>query len=60
MATGFEGVGEAVTGGLLARAVEPEAGEGTGEGEGLPQLRHRRWPAPIAIDAGRRAMSTAP
>lgn len=27
MVTGMEGVGEAVTGGLLARAVEPEAGE---------------------------------
>ncbi|MGZ8335127.1 MAG: DUF3667 domain-containing protein [Allosphingosinicella sp.] len=27
MVTGIEGVGEAVTGGMLARAVEPEAGE---------------------------------
>jgi len=31
---GIESVGEAVTGGLAARAVEPAAGEGTGEGEG--------------------------
>lgn len=29
---GLESVGEAVTGGLAARAVEPEAGEGHGEG----------------------------
>ncbi|HEY5723177.1 MAG TPA: DUF3667 domain-containing protein [Allosphingosinicella sp.] len=29
-----EGVGEAVTGGLIARAVEPNAGEGTDQGEG--------------------------
>ncbi|HEY0113942.1 MAG TPA: DUF3667 domain-containing protein [Allosphingosinicella sp.] len=32
--TGLEAIGEAVTGGLAARAVEPEAGEGTGEGHG--------------------------
>lgn len=31
---GMEGVGEAVTGGLAARAVEPGAGEGEGEGRG--------------------------
>ena len=31
--TGIEGIGEAVTGGLAARAVEPEAGEGRGQGE---------------------------
>src|SRR5687768_4162027 len=31
---GLESVGEAVTGGLAARAVEPAAGEGKGEGEG--------------------------
>jgi hypothetical protein len=31
---GLEGVGEAVTGGLAARAVEPAAGEGGGEGHG--------------------------
>lgn len=31
---GLEGVGEAVTGGVAARAVEPAAGEGKGEGEG--------------------------
>ncbi|WP_331040945.1 DUF3667 domain-containing protein [Allosphingosinicella sp.] len=30
---GMEGVGEAVTGGLAARAVEPQAGEGAGHGE---------------------------
>ena len=30
---GLESVGEAVTGGLAARAVEPEAGEGQGAGE---------------------------
>ena len=29
-----EGVGEAVTGGMIARAVEPQAGEGTGQVEG--------------------------
>ena len=34
MTGGMEGVGEAVTGGLAARAVEPAAGEGEGEGEG--------------------------
>ena len=27
MVSGIEGVGEAVTGGMIARAVEPEAGE---------------------------------
>ena len=32
MTGGLESVGEAVTGGLAARAVEPEAGEGHGEG----------------------------
>jgi hypothetical protein len=31
---GLESVGEAVTGGLAARAVEPDAGEGEGHGEG--------------------------
>jgi Protein of unknown function (DUF3667) len=31
---GLESVGEAVTGGLAARAVEPEAGEGEGTGNG--------------------------
>ena len=31
---GVEGIGEAVTGGLLAREVEPEAGEGHGHAEG--------------------------
>lgn len=31
---GLDSVGEAVTGGLAARAVEPEAGEGEGAGEG--------------------------
>jgi hypothetical protein len=31
---GIESVGEAVTGGLAARAVEPEAGEGEGKGHG--------------------------
>jgi hypothetical protein len=31
---GLESIGEAVTGGLAARAVEPAAGEGQGEGEG--------------------------
>ena len=31
---GLESVGEAVTGGLAARAVEPAAGEGKGEGDG--------------------------
>lgn len=31
---GIEGVGEAVTGGLAARAVEPDAGEREGEGRG--------------------------
>jgi hypothetical protein len=31
---GIESVGEAVTGGIAARAVEPEAGEGAGEGHG--------------------------
>jgi len=31
---GIEGVGEAVTGGMIARAVEPEAGEATGQTEG--------------------------
>ena len=31
---GLESVGEAVTGGLAARAVEPDAGEGKGPGEG--------------------------
>jgi ABC-type multidrug transport system fused ATPase/permease subunit len=31
---GLESVGEAMTGGLAARAVEPAAGEGTGEGGG--------------------------
>ena len=30
MVTGIEGVGEAVTGGMIARAVEPGAGEGDG------------------------------
>ena len=30
---GVEGLGEAVTGGLAARAVEPDAGEGTGHGQ---------------------------
>ena len=30
----IEGVGEAVTGGLIARAVEPQAGEGSGQAEG--------------------------
>jgi hypothetical protein len=30
----LENIGEAVTGGLAARAVEPEAGEGDGEGHG--------------------------
>jgi len=30
MVSGIEGVGEAVTGGMLARAVEPQAGEGDG------------------------------
>src|SRR5687768_2621002 len=29
-----EGVGEAVTGGMIARAVEPQAGEGKGQAEG--------------------------
>lgn len=32
MTGGIEGVGEAVTGGMAARAVEPAAGEGHGEG----------------------------
>lgn len=31
MVSGVEGVGEAVTGGMVARAVEPEAGEHSGE-----------------------------
>lgn len=31
--TGIEGVGDAVTGGLLARTVEPQAGEAPGESE---------------------------
>lgn len=31
---GLESVGEAVTGGLAARTVEPDAGEGSGPGEG--------------------------
>jgi hypothetical protein len=31
---GLESIGEAVTGGLAARAVEPSAGEGEGEGRG--------------------------
>ncbi|HYN47023.1 MAG TPA: DUF3667 domain-containing protein, partial [Allosphingosinicella sp.] len=31
MVSGVEGVGEAVTGGMVARAVEPEAGDHTGE-----------------------------
>ncbi|HST36822.1 MAG TPA: DUF3667 domain-containing protein [Allosphingosinicella sp.] len=31
MVSGIDGVGEAVTGGMLARAVEPEAGEHAGE-----------------------------
>lgn len=35
-----EGIGEAVTGGMLARAVEPKAGEGRGE-EGLACLNCR-------------------
>ncbi|HMJ92510.1 MAG TPA: DUF3667 domain-containing protein [Allosphingosinicella sp.] len=30
----IEGVGEAVTGGMIARAVEPHAGEGSGQAEG--------------------------
>ncbi|MEA3066052.1 MAG: hypothetical protein QOJ27_2509 [Sphingomonadales bacterium] len=34
MMGGIESVGEAVTGGLAARAVEPVAGEGLGEGHG--------------------------
>jgi hypothetical protein len=35
MVSGVEGVGEAVTGGMIARAVEPEAGEASGhEAEG--------------------------
>ncbi|HEX6374527.1 MAG TPA: DUF3667 domain-containing protein [Allosphingosinicella sp.] len=34
MTGGLESVGEAVTGGLAARAVEPAAGEGSGEGRG--------------------------
>ncbi|HEX8261652.1 MAG TPA: DUF3667 domain-containing protein [Allosphingosinicella sp.] len=34
MSGGLESVGEAVTGGLAARAVEPGAGEGRGEGGG--------------------------
>jgi hypothetical protein len=34
MVSGVEGVGEAVTGGMLARSVEPEAGEGGHEGPG--------------------------
>src|SRR5688500_2759112 len=33
--SGIEGVGEAVTGGLLARTVEPQAGESEHEGETL-------------------------
>jgi hypothetical protein len=32
--SGIEGVGEAVTGGMFARAVEPDAGEATHEAEG--------------------------
>jgi hypothetical protein len=34
MVSGVEGVGEAVTGGMVARAVEPEAGEHVGEAGG--------------------------
>lgn len=34
MVSGIEGVGEAVTGGMLARAIEPEAGEHDGEAGG--------------------------
>ena len=42
MVSGVEGVGEAVTGGMLARAVEPEAGEdGHTHETQLPQLRRR-------------------
>jgi Protein of unknown function (DUF3667) len=32
---GLESIGEAVTGGLAARAVEPAAGEGKGDGDGV-------------------------
>ena len=40
MVSGIEGVGEAITGGMIARAVEPEAGEATADARRqLPQLR---------------------
>ena len=53
MATGFEGVGEAVTGGMIARAVEPEPGETVDVRRGqLPQLRRRARRAPIASRCG--------
>ena len=40
MTAGFEGVGEAVTGGLIARAVEPDTGEAPShEADAAPEAR---------------------
>ena len=60
MVSGIEGVGEAVTGGMLARAVEPEAGEDGQTHDGaLPQLRRRADRALLPRMRPEGAMSTA-
>ena len=54
MIEGIEGVGEAVTGGMLARAVEPGSGRGGGpDGDGTASIAAPRWSAPYCHAAAR-------
>ena len=58
----LEAVGEAVTGGMIGRAVEPDAGEAgptATRTKNAASTAARRWPATIATLAAKRPTSTA-